>query len=129
MSTPSGSGSGPADDDLLRPREVAEIFGVAVTTVAQWARSGAMPCMLTPGGHRRYRWADVRAVFGDLDPEQEKLEEDVARLYDQGWTIRQVAEKFSLSYGVTRRILRQRTTLRSRGGSPRGESGSHGELE
>lgn len=129
MTSRSGSGSGPADDDLMKPSEVAEIFGVAVATVARWARTGAVPFTLTPGGHRRYHWADVKGLFGDVEPEQERLEEDVARLYDQGWTIRQVADKFGLSYRVTHRILQARTTLRSRGGSPWGTSNSRGSLE
>jgi lambda repressor-like predicted transcriptional regulator len=43
--------------------------------------------------------------------------EDAARLHDQGWSIRQVAEKSDCSYGVMRRILRKRVTLRSRGGT------------
>nr|WP_285574370.1 helix-turn-helix domain-containing protein [Actinoallomurus iriomotensis] len=44
-------------------------------------------------------------------------EEDAARLYDQGWTIRQVAEKFDCSYGAMRRILQRHTTLRNRNGT------------
>lgn len=72
----------------------------------------------TLGGHRRYRLADVRALLERLtapvDPEQEQLEMDAARLYNQGWSIRQVAAKFDYSYGAMRRILLRRTTLRSR---------------
>jgi transposase len=41
---------------------------------------------------------------------------DAVRLYDQGWSIRQVAEKFDCSYGAMRRILMKHTTLRNRGG-------------
>ena len=32
------------------------------------------------------------------------MERDAVRLYEQGWSIRQVADRFSLSYGVMRRI-------------------------
>jgi hypothetical protein len=44
------------------------------------------------------------------------LEEDLVRLYEPGWSVRQVAEKFGYSYGVTRRILMRHTVLRSKGG-------------
>lgn len=72
--------------------------------------------MKTPGGHRRYRLADVRVFLESLatpvDPEQEKLETDAVRLYDQGWSIRQVADRFGYGYSTMRRILLRRTTLR-----------------
>lgn len=55
----------------------------------------------------------------EFDQAQESLERDAVRLYEEGWTIRQVAARFSLSYGVMRRILGARTTLRHRGGLPR----------
>jgi transposase len=42
--------------------------------------------------------------------------EDAVRLYEQGWSIRQVADKFDTSYGATRRVLSRHTTLRIRGG-------------
>lgn len=41
---------------------------------------------------------------------------DLVRLYEPGWSVRQVAEKFGYSYGVTRRILMRHTVLRSKGG-------------
>jgi excisionase family DNA binding protein len=115
-------------EGLLRPSEVAAIFGVRTATVARWARSGALASVSTLGGHRRYRMADVQALFKETDPEQEQLEEDATRLYDQGWDIRQVAEKFGYSYGVMRSILLKRTTLRRRGG-PRTEAGWPGGVE
>jgi excisionase family DNA binding protein len=107
-----------ANDSLLRPREVARIFGVRTTTIARWAREGALPAVVTPGGHRRYRWSEIRLLFNQLrrqDPAREELAQDAVRLYEQGWSIRQVAEKFDLDYGVMRRILMKGTTLRDRG--------------
>jgi transposase len=115
----------PGDETLLRPREVAALFGVRPTTIARWAREGKLAPLLTPGGHRRYRPADVREVLGrDGRTEEEAmaddlLAQDAVRLYEQGWNIRQVAARFECSYGVMRRILSGRITLRSRGGRPR----------
>jgi predicted site-specific integrase-resolvase len=55
-------------DDLLKPGEVAAIGRVDVKTVARWANGGRIaPAVRTPGGHRRYRVADVRAMFGVQD--------------------------------------------------------------
>jgi len=105
-------------DELLTPREVAELLGVSTVTVGRWARTGALkPAARTPGGQRRYRPADVR-VFGegretdDRRADREQMERDAARLYEQGWSIRRVAAQFECDYGRMRRILLRRTTLR-----------------
>jgi excisionase family DNA binding protein len=45
--------------DLLTPRQAAELLGVNTNTLARWARDGQLPAVTTPGGHRRYRRADV----------------------------------------------------------------------
>ena len=107
------------DDHLLRPREVAQIFGVRAATVARWAREGSLTPLLTPGGHRRYSLRDIRRILSEhAEPDQAEEQEaiDAARLYDQGWSIRQVAEKFDHSYGAMRRILKKHASLRTRGG-------------
>jgi excisionase family DNA binding protein len=108
-------------DDLLRPREVAELFGVRVSTITRWTRLGRLRAAVsTPGGHRRYLRADVLSLRDRSEDEvgaaREEMEGDAVRLYEQGWNIRQVAEKFDCSYGVMRKILMKRTSLRGRGG-------------
>ena len=106
----------PPTSQFLTPREVAELFGVRTTTIARWARAGRLQPTWTPGGHRRYEAAEVRALL-DLDEatlERRQEEADAVRLYQQGWSVRQVAEKFGTSYGVMRRILLKHTTLRPR---------------
>jgi excisionase family DNA binding protein len=118
----------PDHDQLLRPREVAEIFGVRTTTIARWACEGRLTPLRTPGGHRRYsREAVVWLLAQDATPDEVERQwaEDAARLYDQGWSIRQVAEKFDCGYGVMRRILRTRVALRNRGGSYTGVYGEN----
>lgn len=108
------------DDRLLTPREVAELFGVRTTTIARWAREGRLACLSTPGAHRRYRFGDVLALLNGGEPVTDGPDahtvEDAMRLYDQGLSIRQVAEKFGTSYGAMRRLLlRNGTRIRPQG--------------
>jgi excisionase family DNA binding protein len=106
-------------DDLLRPREVAQLFGVRPTTIARWAREGKLNPFRTPGSHRRYSRAAIRRLLAEVtqDEDEQQWVEDAVRLYEQGWGIRQVADKFDCSYGVMRRILGKHLTLRNRGGN------------
>jgi excisionase family DNA binding protein len=54
---------------LLTVGQVAEILGVSSpTTVRNWLERGQFPGVLvTSGGHRRFRLADVLAVRGRMD--------------------------------------------------------------
>jgi Helix-turn-helix domain len=109
------------DDALLRPSEVADMFRVRTPTIARWAREGRLAPMLTPGGHRRYRLADIRTLLTTTEASADPvMVTDAVRLYEQGWSIRQVAARFDTGYGVMRRILRNHTTLRNRGGRDAG---------
>jgi excisionase family DNA binding protein len=99
---------------------VAELLGVHTATIARWAREGKLTPLRTPGGHRRYSRADIRRLLVDEATPSEAEQEsatDVARLYDQGWSIRQVAEKFDYSYGAMRRVLGKHIRSRNRGGT------------
>jgi excisionase family DNA binding protein len=49
----------PGNHDLLTPAEVAAAFRVNAKTVRKWALQGKLPAVRTPGGHRRYRAADI----------------------------------------------------------------------
>lgn len=49
----------PETDEWLTLSEAAKKLSVHPTTLRRWADKGDMPCMLTPGGHRRFSVADV----------------------------------------------------------------------
>jgi excisionase family DNA binding protein len=107
-----------SDEELLKPREVAEMLGVRSATVGFWARTGVLePALRTPGGQRRFRRADVLAFReATAEPGPGEMEADAVRLYEQGWPIRRVAEEFGCGYGYgrMRRILLKHTVLRTR---------------
>jgi excisionase family DNA binding protein len=51
------------DEQLLRPGQVAALFQVSRRTVSDWARAGKLDAIITPGGHRRFRATQVRALL------------------------------------------------------------------
>jgi excisionase family DNA binding protein len=50
-------------EHLLTPAEVAALVFVDPKTVSRWAEAGRIPSQRTPGGHRRFRWADVQVLM------------------------------------------------------------------
>jgi excisionase family DNA binding protein len=57
------------NERLLTPGEVAALFRVDPKTVTRWAASGRITSIRTPGGHRRFRESEVRALLrGDNEP-------------------------------------------------------------
>lgn len=48
---------------LLTPGEVATLFRVDPKTVTRWAAAGRISSIRTPGGHRRFREVEVRALL------------------------------------------------------------------
>jgi excisionase family DNA binding protein len=50
-------------DRLLTPGEVATLFRVDPKTVTRWAAAGRISSIRTPGGHRRFRESEVRALL------------------------------------------------------------------
>lgn len=71
-------------DRLLTPGEVAALFRVDPKTVTRWAAAGRIGSIRTPGGHRRFRESEVRALltgeFGVDAPAQREPAEDVVPL-------------------------------------------------
>lgn len=53
----------PSRDRLLTPGEVAALFRVDPKTVTRWAAAGRIGSIRTPGGHRRFRESEVRALL------------------------------------------------------------------
>ena len=49
--------------DLLTSTQVAELLGVGASSVKRWADSGRLPCVRTPGGHRRFLRDEVERAL------------------------------------------------------------------
>ena len=52
-----------SNERLLTPGEVAALFRVDPKTVTRRAASGRISSIRTPGGHRRFRESEVRALL------------------------------------------------------------------
>lgn len=48
--------------EYLTPGEVARLLHVSPKTISRWASEGLLPCLVTLGGHRRFRRADIDAA-------------------------------------------------------------------
>lgn len=51
------------EDRLLKAGEVAKLFGVSTVTVKRWVAAGRLASTFTPGGHRRFRESEVKALL------------------------------------------------------------------
>lgn len=63
-------------DRMLTPGEVAAAFRVDPKTVTRWAAAGRIGSIRTPGGHRRFRESEVRALLEDDKQMTELLADD-----------------------------------------------------
>src|SRR5579862_7832881 len=58
----------PAEPDWLTLGQAAKFLGVAQSTIRKWSDLGRVPAFYTPGGHRRYRRADLEAFISSCGP-------------------------------------------------------------
>ena len=58
-----------SSETLLTPAEVAALFRVDPKTVTRWATAGRIGSIRTPGGHRRFRESEVKALLAELTTE------------------------------------------------------------
>ena len=56
------------DNDWLTLGQAAKFLGVAQSTIRKWSDLGRVPAFYTPGGHRRYKRADLDAFLERSGP-------------------------------------------------------------
>lgn len=59
---------------FLTPHEAAELLHVTVQSIRRYCDEGKIPCIITPGGHRRIKKSDLDTFIGSgvATPETEK---------------------------------------------------------
>jgi excisionase family DNA binding protein len=60
------------DSEWLTLGQAARVLGVAQSTIRKWSDQGRVPAFYTPGGHRRYRRADLDAFVERSGPGKSK---------------------------------------------------------
>ena len=53
-------------NEYLTPSQVARVLHVSPKTVSRWASQGNFACLVTMGGHRRFRRRDVENVLRQM---------------------------------------------------------------
>ena len=56
------------DSEWLTLGQAARVLGVAQSTIRKWSDAGRVPAFYTPGGHRRYRRADLETFLDRSGP-------------------------------------------------------------
>ena len=56
------------DSEWLTLGQAARFLGVAQSTIRKWSDNGRVPAFYTPGGHRRYRRADLETFLERSGP-------------------------------------------------------------
>jgi excisionase family DNA binding protein len=92
------------EHDWLTLGQAARYLGVAQSTIRKWSDDGRVPAFYTPGGHRRYRRADLEAFLERSGPgtggepvvlivdDDERLREYVrVNLESEGYAVREAA--------------------------------------
>jgi excisionase family DNA binding protein len=65
---PAAERTPPTAADWLTLGQAARYLGVAQSTIRKWSDSGRVPAFYTPGGHRRFRRADLETFIEQSGP-------------------------------------------------------------
>ena len=52
-------------EEWLRPGDVARLLNVHPATVTRWSKSGRIPYITTPAGHRRYSASAIAKLLAE----------------------------------------------------------------
>ena len=56
--------------EYLTPSQVARVLHVSPKTVSRWADQGLLSCVITLGGHRRFRRQEIKEVVRRMTGEE-----------------------------------------------------------
>jgi len=113
-------------DKLLRMKEAATLLGVTPQTLRSWSKVGHIEAIVGKGGHRRFKWSEVKRLMHLTDPQsnakncliycrvsttiqRENLKRQRARLETyavaNGYTIEKVCEDIASGMNFKRKGL------------------------
>jgi excisionase family DNA binding protein len=81
------------EKDWLSLTEASKLLGIHPTTLRRWADLGSMPCFRTPGGHRRFRTADLTAWVRGRQPVVQSSQAEALVQSAVGFTRQEMADK------------------------------------
>jgi excisionase family DNA binding protein len=79
--------------EWLSLSQASALLGVHPTTLRRWADSGNIPCLRTPGGHRRFRTADIAAWTQGTQATALALQSETLIQSAVGYTRQEMARK------------------------------------
>ena len=56
-------------EKLLRMKEIATLLGVTPQTLRNWSNGGYIEAIMGKGGHRRFKWSEVKQLMHLADPQ------------------------------------------------------------
>jgi len=59
--------SSPTSAEYLTPGQAANLLHVSPKTLNRWAHEGRIPCILTLGGHRRFRKDQIEEIAARME--------------------------------------------------------------
>ena len=59
-------------DKLLRMKETATLLGVSPQTLRTWSKEGYIEAIVGKGGHRRFKWSEVKRLMCLADPQSDE---------------------------------------------------------
>jgi excisionase family DNA binding protein len=77
------------EPDWLTLGQAAKYLGVAQSTIRKWSDQGRVPAFYTPGGHRRYRRADLDTFLNRSGPGGSTAEAPVVLIVDDDPRLRE----------------------------------------
>jgi excisionase family DNA binding protein len=77
------------EPDWLTLGQAAKYLGVAQSTIRKWSDQGRVPAFYTPGGHRRYRRADLDSFLNNSGPSATPTEAPVVLIVDDDPRLRE----------------------------------------
>jgi excisionase family DNA binding protein len=69
----------------MRLAEAAAALGISHNTLRHWSDEGRLTCYRSPGGHRRYRRADIEAALHDLSGTAPPARPEATSLSEGTW--------------------------------------------